>query len=295
MLDTKVRAITKDRVAKALEEIEKIALKKKEYELIVNDQNHRLHKICDELDEIVEKYGKEQKTALADEIVEDKEVEKNIVNDEATVVVITKNGFVRRISGLKDLAGKYVSNDGEEEVTRWNTRNNEYVLVFDVNGTVHKVLVDDIDQSRGKMTSQLHKMAGLEKMEDIVYVDVSGDYSGYFNIVYNNGRGQRVYYSDVSGKRKQYRNLYPSVEQGKYKITKEDRFFMVTQRRKAAYCDLTNLGIISSRKAFKVARISKGDNIAGLIAYDSIPSKEIIDLNKYNKEYTVLIGDDILW
>ena len=70
---------------------------------------------------------------------------------------------------------------------------------------------------------------------------------------------------------------------------------MVTHRNKAAYCDITQLGILSNRSAFKVARVSTGDYFTKLIAYKDVPNKEFINLDKYNKDYTVSIGNDILW
>ena len=168
-------------------------------------------------------------------------------------------------------------------------------MVFDRYGVVHKILVDDIDQGRGKLVDKLYEKAGLEKAEDLIYADACGDYTGYFNLVYPNGRGTRVLYSNASGNRKQYKGLYDTVEPGHYWITKENQFFMVTNRMKASYCDLTNLGQLSNRTAFKVARVASGDWFKKMVLYKDVPNKGLINLEKYNKDYTVVIGDDVLW
>lgn len=296
LLDMKIRSITKDRANKALNELasirERIANNKK----VIADKNERYKIIYNDLDEMMSKYGSENKTVLAPELTEDDNKPASAkISDELTTVIYTKEGYIRRLVSMKDIMGTYVAPNGDEEVLRWNIRNNEYLLVFDRYGIVHKILVDDIDQGRGKLVDKLYEKAGLEKAEDLIYADACGDYTGYFNLVYPNGRGTRVLYSSASGNRKQYKSLYDEVKPGQYWITKENQFFMVTNRLKASYCDITNLGRLSNRTAFKVARLAIGDWFTRLVPYKDVPNKSLVNLDKYNKDYTVLIGDDVLW
>ena len=296
LLDMKIRSITKDRATKALNELasirERIANNKK----VVSDRNERYKIIYKDLDEMMSKYGSENKTVLAPELTEDDNKPASAkISDELTTVIYTKEGYIRRLVSMKDIMGTYVAPNGDEEVLRWNIRNNEYLLVFDRYGIVHKILVDDIDQGRGKLVDKLYEKAGLEKAEDLIYADACGDYTGYFNLIYPNGRGTRVLYSSASGNRKQYKSLYDEVKPGQYWITKENQFFMVTSRLKASYCDITNLGRLSNRTAFKVARLATGDWFTRLVPYKDVPNKSLVNLDKYNKDYTVLIGDDVLW
>ena len=245
---------------------------------------------------MINKYGSENRTTLAPELSEDDIKAPEVkISDELATVVLTEDGYIRRLLSIKDLSGTYVAPNGDKEVFRWNIRNNEYLLVFDRYGIVHKILVDDIDQGRGKLVDKLYEKAGLEKAEDLIYADACGDYTGYFNLVYPNGRGTRVLYSSASGNRKQYKGLYDTVEPGHYWITKENKFFMITNRLKASYCDLTTLGQVSNRTAFKVARVASGDWFKKMVLYKDVPNKELINLDKYNKDYTVVIGDDVLW
>lgn len=296
LLDMKIRSITKDRAEKSLKELaetrERIAYSRK----VISDKAEKAKIINKDLQDMIDKYGSESKTTLAPELSEDDTKAPEIkISDELTTVVLTEEGYIRRLMSTKDVMGTYVAPNGDKEVLRWNIKNNEHLLVFDRYGIVHKILVDDIDQGRGKLVDKLYEKAGLEKAEDLIYADACGDYTGYFNLVYPNGRGTRVLYSNASGNRKQYKGLYDEVEPGHYWITKENKFFMVTNRLKASYCDLTNLGQISNRTAFKVARVASGDWFKKLVLYKDVPNKELINLEKYNKDYTVVIGDDILW
>lgn len=296
LLDMKIRSITLNRANKALTDLANTRNDIARYKVIVSDKNERVKIIEKDLDEMMQKYGTDNKTILAPELKEEDEKAPEIkISDELTTVVYTKDGYIRRLTSLKDISGTYVSVDGKEEVLRWTLHNNQHILVFDRYGVVHKILVDDIDQGRGKMTETLYEKVGLEKQSDVIYADACGDYSDYFNLVYPNGRGTRVFYSSATGNRKQYKGLYSEVVPGNFWITKENQFFMVTHRKKAAYCDITQLGILSNRSAFKVARVSTGDYFTKLVAYKDVPNKEFINLDKYNKDYTVSIGNDILW
>ena len=97
------------------------------------------------------------------------------------------------------------------------------------------------------------------------------------------------------GNRTKYKGLYSEVTPGQFWVTQEDKFFMITYRNKAAYCDISKLGMLSSRVAFKVARVSSGDYFVRLQPAKDVPNIGFIDISRYNKDYTVSIKDDVLW
>lgn len=294
LLDMKIRSITTDRAEKALKELADIIARVEYVEKVVKDVTERKKIIYDELTEIINKYGTDNKTVLAPELTEsDNKPTEVKISDELTTVIYTREGYIKRLVGINNL-GKYSSTNGDEEVLRWTIRNNQHLLVFDRFGTVHKILVDDIDSGRGKLVDKLHEKAGLEKAEDLIWADACGDYSGYFNLIYPNGRGTRVYYSDAKpeGNRSTYKIGYAEVKPGQYWITTENQFFMITKRKKAAYCDITRLGIVSNRSAFKIGRVSNGDWFTQLVPTKNIENLAAINLNKYHKDYTVSMGID---
>ena len=297
LLDMKIRSITTDKAKAELDKLDKIREDIKFSTAIVNDDSVKDKLIISELKEIIEKYGTENKTYHVEELKpEDTQKEEIKISDEPVVVMITKSGYLRRLTALKDIANKFVAKNGDEEFRRWTIKNNEYLLVFDRFGVVHKILVDSIDSStRANLTDKITDLAGIEKLEDIVWIDACGDYTGYFNLIYPNGRGVRVNYSKASGKRMKYMSLYDEVVRGQFWVTTENKFFMITARRKATYVDLSNLGVFSTRTAFKVARLSSGDRYVKLQPAKDVPNLDAINLSKYYKDYTVCIGDDVLW
>ena len=50
-----------------------------------------------------------------------------------------------------------------------------------------------------------------------------------------------------------------------------------------------------TKSNLSVARIDKGDRIIGLLDLEAVPDKSSIDLDRYQKGYTVKIREDKLW
>ena len=295
ILDMRVREFTQDRLNKRLRELNDVRNDMAAYKLVIDSDQAKYKIIIEDQKRIITKYGTKNKTHIAPMIDFSKEKEEDNkveINDDSVTVVLSKNGYVKRLITLNDLAN-YTLPDGEEEQARFHTRNNDHLLVFTYDGTVYKILVNSIDAGRGKLKDNVAEIIGV-KPQQIMFIDTAGDYSKHFNLVYPNGRGVMVNYSRAVGKRAKYKSLFDACEPGNVWWTFEDKFFMVTRRRKAAYCDLS-LMVNASRAAFKVARVSTGDYIFALLDAKDVPDITAIDLYKYNKEYTVLIGEDELW
>ena len=298
ILDMKIKMFTEDNLAKKLKELSDTRDNIKRYNEILGDEQQVFKIMISELEGIRDKYGnKDNKTQSAPMLEEvlPKEEKKEAEPDKTPVrVIITKSGYVRRLSSIRDMAN-YVLPSGEEEEKSFSTRNCEDLLVFCYDGSVHKIPIDTIDTNSRTLKDEVYKLAGLKDKSGILYIDTSGDYNKHFNLVYSNGRGTRVDYSKFSGKRKVYKSLFEAGEKGTLWITPEDTFFMITAKRKAAYANLELMGMFGSRVAFKVARVSSGDRIVALYPAKFVPDISRIDLNKYSKGYTVKIGDDVLW
>lgn len=295
ILDMKIRSITTDKAQKSLAQLVDVRANMKSAEVIINSVVERKKVIVSELSDIVKKYGKPCLTTIAPELtVEEEKAPEVKISEENVIVALTKNGFVKRLVTLNDMSQQYKTND-DYEVYRWSIKNNQHMLVYDTQGTVHKILVDDIDSSRGVAKDKLYIKAGLANASDVVWADACGDYTGSFSIVYGNGRGTRVRYCDAIGERKQYKNMFPAVTAGDYFVTTASKFFIITQRLKAAYADVPPAEGGRERLAFKVATISSGDKIIRIQPVEKVPCMDIIDIGRYTCGYTVSIKDDQLW
>lgn len=291
ILDLRLRQITRQRAEKAIQNLEQLKSEVKYIESLVKDDNEKKKLIIKELREIADKYGTDAKTVQEEPLTDADEAEVQApVNDDLVTVVLTKSGCIKRLLTLRDITNFEVA-PGDKEVRRWTVKNNEYMLVFTYDAAVYKVLVDDIDASRGYPKESLSAKLGISSKDNILWVDKADDYSGHFNVIYPNGKGDRVNYSRASGKRAKYIGLFEPCQPKGCLLTLADKFFLVTKRNKAAYVDLSFYEG-SNRTRFKIARISSGDGIRGVKTYDSVPFIHKIDLGKYTKGYTVSIGND---
>lgn len=293
ILETKIRMFTLDNLEKKLRELEKVRNAIAMNEAILESDASIKELIINDLIRIIQKYPSERKCIRGEKVVITYAKEEIVIDDSPVKVLLTKSGYIKRLATNR-MVQNFTLPAGEEVIREWDVKNDEYLLVFTTDGECHKILVDSIDATREGLKDRLVGILNLEGEDKVAYVDAAGDFSGHFNIVYPNGRGYMVYYDKVSGKRSVYKGMFDKVDKGRFWITQSDEFFMVTGKKKAAHVSLVN-SIGGSRAAFKVARVGDDDGIIGLVPVDRVPNMERINIQKYNKGYTVLIGDDRLW
>lgn len=292
ILDMKIRMFTQNNLAKKLSELDNVRKELSYNQSVVNSDSEKDKIIISDMDRIIKKFGSNKKTSLSEPIPEAEfSEEKHVANDEAVQVILTKKGYLKR-AGILD--GIKFNMDEDDDIDRiFSTRNNEYILVFTWDGECHKILVDDIDMSRARTRDTLAAMASLQNNSDAMYITASGKFEGHFNIVYANGRGIRIYLDKFSGNRKKYRSAYDQCTKGYDYCTEHDKFFIFTDRKKAAYVDLSNLGVVSTRAAFKAARITN-ERIVAILPESGVPYPDMINFERYKKGYTVKVGYDEL-
>jgi len=289
IFETKIRMFTLDNLTKKMRELEKVRASMDMNSTIVSSEEARRELIINDLKRIIQKYPSERRSIRGEKIVVTYAKEEIVIDDSPVKVLLTKSGYMKRLATSR-MVQNFTLPAGEEVIREWEVKNDEYMLVFTLGGECHKVLVDSIDATREGLKDRLASLVGEG---NVAYVEAAGDYTGHFNIVYPNGRGYMVYFDRVSGKRSVYKNLFEGVERGKYWITDSDEFFLITTKRKASYVNLSNS--TGGRAAFKAARIGNEDSIFGLQPMRNVPNAELINIQKYNKDYTVLIGEDKLW
>lgn len=291
ILDMRIRMFTQDNLLKKLKELDDVRKDKAYNRSVVDDDKEKDKIIIEDMDRIIKKYADERHTAQALPIPE-KELEeaKHVPNNEPVRVVLTNKGYLKRIGVIEGIRFNMDDDDVKEII---DTRNNEYILVFTWNGECHKILVDDIDASRAKPKDTIASMAALQNNGEAMLITPSGKFTSHFNIIYSNGRGVRIYFNKFAGKRKKYISAYEPVDPRYDKVTGEDKFFILTSKRKAAYVDLTSLGAYNGRSAFKATRLTD-ETMVAILPESGLPYPERIDFERYSKGYTVKVGYDEL-
>lgn len=295
-LDMKIRLITQDKLQVRLNELYEARTEFTRLKDIAENEQSRKNVIKKELAEISEKYGTERKCEMTDPLdEEDTKPEEVAVDDSFVTVVITKNFCVKKLRTIRDMEA-FKADESDPELCRIGCRNTEDLLVYTYAGMCYKIKVNDIDDTRGVPKEYIFSLVEKDKDDnsDIMNIVASGNYTGSFNIIYPNGRGTKVYLSKVSGKRSKYKAQFDASAGKNIWFTSEDKFFIITRAKKAAYADLELMSKLSNRAAFKVARIGDSDEIFGVQPASRVPNFDGIELERYSKGYTVKIRD-VLW
>ncbi len=294
LLDMRVKEFTKDRLAKRLAELESVRKEMELFKSILDSDEKKKGIIISELQTISNKYGTERKTAMVAPIVEveDEGEDEDAVEDIPVSVVITKRGYIKRLVTLRD-ESNFVMHDDDEVKWRFMCSNADSVLLFTYSGMCYKIPVHLIDASRGVPKDFIFNLVERADDSEILYAAPAEDYSGYINIVYSSGRGTKVRFDKVAGNRSKYKNVFDAGTPGTLWCTTADKFFIITKQRRAAYIDLEMATRLSTRTAFKVARVANDDHIFGIQPLDRVPDKNV-DLEKYSKGYCIKIKDQ-LW
>lgn len=298
IIDTKLKRLTQDRLEQELEKLKKCREDIKIYTNVVNDENIRFGMMAKQITSVAEKHGSDRYSVEVPPVVVEDEEEKikEVIPDMDVCVIITELGLIKRITNMNDLDKLDSILDGNDKVAwKLDCKNTETVLIFTQNGNCYRIPVHSIDNNKGKFKDTIWGLLDMTDDSGVLYITNSGDYSGNFNIVYPNGRGRKVWLSEVSGKLKRYKGIFEEYPKGSCFVTKSNRFFVITAKRSASYGDFTLMESFRGRSAFKVARIAKGDRIIGLQPIERVPDPNAVDLSKYQKEYCVKIGEDILW
>ncbi len=295
LFDLGISTITPDMADKKLRDVEKITEEVNELQSKVNSDDLIKQDIMNELLEVAKEFSSPKKTAL-EAPVELPDDNKEVISDEYVNVYLTKSGCLKRLKTMDDMY-RFRLREGDEVIDKYYIKNNEYLLVFTSKGEIHKIMVNNIDASRGVCRETIAEMLRLEVDNRVVYVDEAGDYSKHINIIYKDGRGYVLRYTRAKGKREKYINCYEELIDGQYSIIAYDKFFTITNKRKAQYIDLsTILFFCDKRTAIRIIRVNdKSGDIIGLQPADAVPDISKIDLNRYSKGYAVSIKDDILF
>lgn len=294
LLDMKAKEFTLDRVSKKLSDLSKLREEIKEYKNIIENDSEKYKVIVNELKDIMLKYGKDRRTQVSSTPIDDK-IEK-VVDDRPVYVYCTKQGYIKRMENIRN-KGYGVINDevvyADDEVTgRFFTQNNDYILVFMYDGTVHKIPVINIESGKGNPKDTIANLTG--DTGKVIYVTSAEGFKGHLNILYGTGKGCNISFSRFAGKRSKYISCYDAGDSTNMWATEEDKMFLITYNKKAAYCEVVPTLTTAGRSVFKVAKVPADDKVFGMQEASNVPDFENIPVDIYSKGYFVKIKHQ-LW
>jgi len=289
LLDSRIRNITTDNANKKLDKLAEVRKDIKLNTEYKDNKDKKSGQIISELEYISKKYGKQRFSSIGGEVKVFKPKDE-VIDDSGVIVLTTERGFIKKFKTEVSEATFTESIKGTDKVAnRFECKNNDDVLIFTHSGKCFKIPVIDIDETRGTAKDMIVKYVPEDEIE--LYTTISDGYDRVINFINASGKGDAVHLSRVSGNRSVYISIYPEAEKGDIKVIEEDKFFIVTNKRRAVFVNLDFMDNKGKKYSGRIrgCRIPAGEKLFGVLPWSKVPDKDEVDVEPYMKGYLVNI------
>ena len=251
-----------------------------------------------DLDDVTKKYGDNRRTLISGTSIENLN-EEDLVSDEAALITITRNGYIKRVSpkiyktqgrGGKGVIGQAVKNEDEIE-TLISCRSLHTLLFFSDRGKVYSERVYEISESdrTGKGTPIVNLLS-LEPNERITAAVSVPDFKAaeYISLATVNGHVKRMALSEFESVRVSgliAMNLDEGDELGWARLTSgNDELILVTTRGMALRIKEETIRPMGrTAKGITGIRLTEGDHLASMEVVVKDAYLFVITENGYGK------------
>lgn len=281
--EIKLRHLNKQYILKRLEDVDQLKKDIEDMEDILSSKARVKKIIVDELTKVAEKYGKDRRTEIIYEEIEDyEEVEE--VPDYPVHLFFTRDGYFKKITPLSlRMGGEQKLKEGDELISTVETTNRAELLFFTDKCQVYKSKASEFEDSKASVLGDfVPSKLGFEAEEKPLCMIVTTDYSGFMMFFFENGKAAKVnmqgYDTKTNRKKliKAYSDKAPLVSAF---YLKEDAEFVLTST--AGRVLLVNTGAIS----IKTTKDTAGVNVMTLKKYHKVQSVRTYVEGEFSKPY----------
>ena len=196
--EIKLRHLNREYILKRLNDVEELKKQIEDMEDILSSKARVKKIIVNELNQVVEKYGKDRKTEIvyAQEI-EEAEEEIEAVPDYPVTLFFTKEGYFKKITPLSlRMSGEQKLKENDEIISTVETTNSVELLFFTNKCQVYKSRASEFDDTKASVLGDfVGSKLQMEEGETAIFMAVVKDYKGYMLFFFQNGKVAKV---DVS-------------------------------------------------------------------------------------------------
>ena len=192
--EIRLRHLNREYILKRTDETGKLEQEIAEMEDILAHRRKIQQIIIGELRDVIEKYSQPRRSELvyaADIVVEEEEED---TPDYPVHLFLTRDGYFKKITPLSlRMSGEQKLKDGDESTqTRASTHNRE-LLFFTNRCQVYKAKIADFDDTKASVLGDfIPAKLGMEEGENVIYMAVTKDYSGFMLFFFENGKVAKV-------------------------------------------------------------------------------------------------------
>ena len=193
--EIKLRHLNREYILKRLNDVEDLKKQIEDMEDILSSKARVKKIIVNELNQVVEKYGKDRKTEIvyAQEI-EEAEEEIEAVPDYPVTLFFTKEGYFKKITPLSlRMSGEHKLKENDEIISTVETTNSVELLFFTNKCQVYKSRASEFDDTKASVLGDfVGSKLQMEEGETAIFMAVVKDYKGYMLFFFQNGKVAKV-------------------------------------------------------------------------------------------------------
>lgn len=192
--EIRLRHLNREYILKRTDETGKLEQEIAEMEDILAHRRKIQQIIIGELRDVIEKYSQPRRSELvyaADIVVEEEEED---TPDYPVHLFLTRDGYFKKITPLSlRMSGEQKLKDGDEITQTMESTNNRDLLFFTNRCQVYKAKIADFDDTKASVLGDfIPAKLGMEEGENVIYMAVTKDYSGFMLFFFENGKVAKV-------------------------------------------------------------------------------------------------------
>lgn len=192
--EIRLRHLNREYILKRTDETGKLEQEIAEMEDILAHRRKIQQIIIGELRDVIEKYSQPRRSELvyaADIVVEEEEED---TPDYPVHLFLTRDGYFKKIMPLSlRMSGEQKLKDGDEITQTMESTNNRELLFFTNRCQVYKAKIADFDDTKASVLGDfIPAKLGMEEGENVIYMAVTKDYSGFMLFFFENGKVAKV-------------------------------------------------------------------------------------------------------
>lgn len=210
--EIKLRHLNREYILKRIKDIEQLENDIADLEATLASKNKMKKIINGELDAVAEKYDSGRKSEVLYDADEELPAEVIEIADYPVTLFLSEQGYLKKIKTANlRMSGEQKVKEGDRMLPEIECSNKDELLFFTNNHQVYKSKADDFADTKASVLGEyVPSKLDMDEGEQVVYMAVLSEYSGYMLFAFENGKLAKVDMSAYATKtnRKKLINAY---------------------------------------------------------------------------------------
>lgn len=192
--EIKLRHLNREYILKRIHDIETIEDEIADLEKTLSSQARMKKIIVSELEDVSKKYASPRKSEILYEYTAAQAVEQEEIADYPVTLFISKDGYLKKIKTANlRMSGEQKVKEGDTILRSVECSNKDELLVFTDKCQVYKARVNDFaDTKASALGDYCPVKLGMDEGENVIYIALIQQYSGYMIFAFENGKVAKV-------------------------------------------------------------------------------------------------------